>query len=92
MRSKSSQWTDEQDAMVEYAIDQAVGCVMEQFEALIDTLEPESRTLIREHFAGATVEQLSRKHSLSTEQVGAWLAKIRRQLGQSIRQSYQTKQ
>lgn len=91
MKSKSSE-SDEQDAMVEYAIDQAVSCVMEQFEALIDTLEPESRNLIREHFAGATSAQLGKKHSLTTEQVDSWLAKIRRQLGQSIRQSYQTKQ
>jgi|GEM_PF-6149945 len=91
MKSKSSK-SDEQDAMVEYAIDQAVSCVMEQFDALIDTLEPESRNLIRENFAGATSAQLAKKHSLTTEQVDSWLAKIRRQLGQGIRQSYQTKQ
>jgi hypothetical protein len=92
MKSKSSEWSDEQDAMVEYAIDQAVSCVMEQFDALIETLEPASRNLIREHFAGTTSEQLGKKHNLTTEQIDSWLAKIRRQLGQSIRQSYQTKQ
>jgi DNA-directed RNA polymerase specialized sigma24 family protein len=85
-------WSEEQDMLIEDAIDQAVACVMEQFEALIDTLEPECQILIRDYFSGTTVAQLSKKNGLSENEIEGWLARIRRQLAQSLRISHQTKQ
>lgn len=86
------QWSDEEDALVEEAIDSAVSCVMEQFEVLIDTLEPESQVLIRAYFDGTPVRKLSSQHGLTVEQVESWLARIRRQLAQRLRTTHRVKQ
>lgn len=89
---RQRQWTEDEDALIEQAIDQAVSCVMEQFEGLIDTLEPESQVLFREYNEGTPVRVLSEKHGLTVDQVEDWLTRIRRQLAHRLRTSHRVKQ
>jgi len=77
---------DVENLVHQTTVAEATVAVWQQFEDSLAQLDEDSLVLFREYLEGTTVPALSKSRNLSEDQVSSWIAKIKREIFNHIRQ------
>ena len=66
-------------------VEEASQKVWSSFEKALLQMDDESLGLLRQHFSGMTVQQISAERNLKSQEVDAWLKKAKRQVMENLR-------
>ncbi len=93
MKDTREYWIrDLEQLLDETVVRDAVSQAMEIFEEAICALPEDSRALISRYFDGTSVEVLAREKSVSADQMGQWIERVKRELAQQLRAKCTVKQ
>jgi RNA polymerase sigma factor (sigma-70 family) len=93
MKDSRAYWIrDLEQLLDETVVKDVVSEVLEKFDEAIEALPPDSRKILSQYFDGTTLDQLSREHSVSKDQMEQWIQRIKRELAQQLRTKCLVKQ
>ena len=81
-----------QDLLKKTVTEETVEKVFIHFERALLDLEPESLSILRKHFDGKTIPELSKLHSIEEAHLSCWIRSIKRDLIESLRRDLKVRQ
>ena len=93
MKDSREYWIrDLEQLLDETVVTDAVAEILEKFDEAVAALPPDSRDLISRYFDGTTLDELGHMYSVSAEEMGNWIDRVKRELAQQLRVKCQVKQ
>ena len=79
-RARTELENDVSELLERVTVEEASQSIWNKLDSAINSLDAQSQSVLNDYFNGSTIEQLSKKHSLSVTETKNWVHQIKRQL------------
>lgn len=90
-KSTSELREDVSDLLERVTVEEANQSIWNKLDHALSSLDPQSQEILNDYFNGTSIQELSRKHSLSVAETQAWVHQIKRKLISQLQRKVSTR-